>query len=339
MADPNIEAVIPMTTVRKAAVFMVSIGQEASSKIFRHLSEEEIEILSAEISKLDNVSSADLATVDDEFHQMVLAAEYITSGGFGYAQEILESALGESRALEIIRRVQSTLQVKGFSVLDNVDMNQLMAFLQKEHPQTIALVLSQMPPGQSANVLTELAPNVQVDVVYRIAKMDRVTPETLSAVEKVLESHIDFSSGTSKFGGVKSAAEMLNMVGARFEKHILSGIARESSDMAIEIKNLMFVFEDIINLDDRSIQKILKEVDNRELAMALKLVSEELKTKILANMSKRAAEMIVEELDYMGPVRLREVEEVQQRVVDIIRRLEDEGEIVVTSGSMDDQLV
>lgn len=330
---------MPMTNLKKAAIFMVSIGPKISSQIFKHLSENEIETLSAEIAKLESVPSSDLAKVDDEFHQMILAQEYITAGGFSYAQEILEGALGETRALEIIRRVQTALQVKGFNVLENVDLHQLLAFLQKEHPQTIALVLSQMPPGHASDILTELAPNVQIDVVLRIAKMDRVSPETLAAVEQVLESHIDFTQGTSKFGGVKTAAEMLNQVGARFEKHILSGIARENPDMAIEIKNLMFVFDDIINLDDRSIQKVLKEVDNRELAMGLKLCSEDLKTKILANMSKRASDMIIEELEYMGPVRLKEVEEVQQRIVDIIRRLEDEGEIAVSTGSLEDQMI
>ncbi len=318
---------------------MVSIGSDAASRIYRFLSEEEIEKLSAEIAKLENVSSSELSEVDEEFHQMILAQEFISTGGLSYAQEILEGTVGENRAMDIIRRVQSNLQVKGFNVLENVDLNQLLTFLQKEHPQTIALVLSQLTPAQGASVLTELAPDVQIDVMHRIAKMERVSPETLSAIEKVLESHIDLSESTSKLGGVKTAAEVLNMVGQRFEKHILSGIAQDDAELAVEIKNLMFVFEDVINLDDRSIQKVLKEVENRELAMALKACSEELKDKILANMSKRAAEMIQEELEYMAPVRLREVEEVQQRIVDIIRKLEDEGEIVVSTGSFDDQLV
>jgi flagellar motor switch protein FliG len=270
---------------------------------------------------------------------MVLAQRYLTAGGIAYAQEILNKALGEQKALEIIRRVQAALQVKGFNVLQNVDLNQLLTFLHKEHPQTIALVLTQLTPSQAATILTELAPNVQVDVVNRIARMERVSPDTLAAVEKVLESHIDFSQSTTKFGGIKVAAEMMNMVGQRFEKHILTGLSKENPNLAVEIKNLMFVFEDIIALDDRSIQRILKEVDNRDLAMALKATSEELKKKILNNMSKRASEMIQEELEYMGPVRLREVEEVQQKIIDVIRRLEDEGELVLSSHSFDDQLV
>ncbi len=325
--------------LRKAALFMISIGSKASAKIFKHLTSEEIEELSTEIARINNVTSEDLNEVDKEFFEMVQAQEYITKGGVLYAQEILEEALGTSRALEITRRVQASLQVRGFNVLENVDQNQLLIFLQKEHPQTIALVLSQMPALQASNILVELPNDAQVNVIHRLAKMDRVSPETIQTVERVLEKNIDFSAGTSQFGGVKAAAEMLNMVGARYEKNILAGIARENADLAVEIKNLMFVFEDIVHLDDRSIQKVLKEVENRELAMALKLCSEELKDKILSNMSKRAAEMIREELDYMGPVRLKEVEEIQQRIIDIIRRLEEEDEIVISGGSGEDQLI
>ncbi|MFH0764843.1 MAG: flagellar motor switch protein FliG [Calditrichota bacterium] len=325
--------------LRRAAIFMVSIGAAAASRIFRYLHEEEIENLTAEIAKLDNISADELQRVNDEFHHMALAQDYISSGGITYAQEILENAVGEQQALDIVRRIQATLQIKGFNILRNVDINQLLSFLQKEHPQTIALVLSQLTQSQAAAVLTELSPTMQVDVMHRIARMERVSPDTLATVEKVLESHIDLSDTTSHIGGVKSAAEILNMVGQRFEKNILTGISKNDLELATQIKNLMFVFEDVISLDDRAVQKVLKEVDNRELAMALKACSEELKQKILANMSKRASEMILEELEYMGPVRLKEVEEVQQRIIDIIRRLEDEGEIVISSGATTDQFV
>ncbi|MBC8465401.1 flagellar motor switch protein FliG, partial [bacterium] len=209
-----------MGSLKKAAIFMISIGQKASSEIFKHFSDNEIELLSTEIARLENVTSEELISVDNEFEEMILAQQYITSGGVAYAQGILENAVGPSRALEIIRKVQASLQIKGFNVLENIDHNQLILFLQKEHPQTIAVVLTQMPSNQAANILVELTPEVQVDVVYRISKMDRVSPETLSAVEKVLESNIEFTQGTSKFGGLKTAAEMLNMVGARFEKNI-----------------------------------------------------------------------------------------------------------------------
>jgi flagellar motor switch protein FliG len=230
-----------------------------------------------------------------------------------------------------------SLQVTGFNILKEVDPNQLMAFLQKEHPQTIALVMTQLNPVQAATVLADLLPTLQVEVMNRLALMERVSPETIKAVEKVLESRIDFSQGGQRLGGVKATAEILNLVGQRYEKHILNGIAKENPELATEIKNLMFVFEDIITLDDRSIQKILKEVDHKELALALKTASEELKNKIMANMSKRACDLILEELKFMGPVRLREVEEVQQKVIDIIRRLEDEGQIVIAS--LEDQMV
>ncbi len=324
---------------RKAAIFLVSIGTKAAAEVYSHLSEEEVEMISEEIARLDSIPSHLLNDVNNEFYQMVLAQKYIAAGGISFAQEALIEALGEQKAMEIIKRVQMALEVKGFNVLQNVDTNQLLAFLQKEHPQTIALVLSQLNPIMAANVLTELPPNSQVDVMYRLAQMERVSPETIAAVENVLESRIDFDASASKLGGVQQVADILNMVGQRFEKNILAGIAKENPDIASEIKNLMFVFEDCINLDDRSIQKILREVDNKELAMALKTASEELKSKMLTNMSARAAEMIEEELQYMGPVRLREVEEVQQRVIDIIRRLEEEGQIVIAAGAGDDQMV
>jgi len=339
MAIPkNIEAPA-VSNLRKAAIFMISIGQQASAAVLKHLSEDEIERLLAEIARVKTYANQEVEAINEEFHQMAMAQQYIATGGFLYAQEILKEALGETKGLELTRRVQAALQIKGFSVLQNVDLNQLLTFLAKEHPQTIALVLSQLTPPQAATILTELSPTVQIEVVHRIARMERVSPDTLSAVEKVLETHIDFSQSATKFGGVKSAAEMLNMVGQRYEKHILTGISRENPNIAVEIKNLMFVFEDLISLDDRSMQRVLKEVDNRDLAMAMKAASEELKKKILANMSKRAAEMINEELGYMGPVRLREVEEVQQKIIDVIRRLEDDGEIVLRTHSFDDQLV
>lgn len=325
--------------LRRAAIFMISLGAKSSAQVLKHLSEEEIEKLLTEVSRIKSFQPEELESVQGEFQQMVMAQQYIAAGGLNYAQEILQEALGEVKALDTLRRVQSALQVKGFNVLKHVDTNQLLTFLTKEHPQTIALVLTQLTPQQAANLLVELAPAVQVEVVHRIARMERVSPDTLSAVEKVLETHIDFSQGVSAFGGVKAAADMLNIVGQRYEKHILSGISRENPSLAVEIKNLMFVFEDLLELEDRAIQRVLKEVDNKDLAMSLKACSEELKKKVLSNMSKRASEMILEELDYMGPVRLREVEEVQQRIIDTVRRLEEDGEIILTGHKTDDQLV
>ncbi|MDP8207016.1 MAG: flagellar motor switch protein FliG [Candidatus Electryonea clarkiae] len=328
-----------LSGAKKAAIFLVSLGASASAEIYKFLSDDQVERLSNEIARLESVPSSMLTLVNEEYYQMMLAQKYIAAGGIGYAQEVLLEALGETRAMEVLKKVQMSMVVKGFNVLQKVDSNQLLAFLQKEHPQTISLVLSQLNPMQSANILTELPPISQVDVMFRLAQMERVNPETLEAVERVLESRIDFDASASVLGGVQQTADILNMVGQRFEKNILSGIAKENPDLASEIKNLMFVFEDVINLDDRSIQKVLREVDNKELAMALKTASEELKAKILANMSARASEMIEEELQYMGPVRLKEVEEVQQRIIDIIRRLEEEGQIVVAVGTVEEQMV
>lgn len=326
-----------LTGKKKAAIFILAIGPEASADIYKHLTEAEMEVLTTEIASVKNVTSAVVRRVIDEYHTMFRAQEYITSGGLEYAREVLEAAVGEHKAMDIVKNVQMALQVKGFNILQEVDPNQLMAFLQKEHPQTIALVLTQLNPMQAATVLADLPPPTQVDVMSRLARMERVSPETIKAVERVLESRIDFSQGSHKLGGVKAAADILNLVGQRFEKHIMNGLAKEDPELATEIKNLMFVFEDMINLDDRSIQKVLKEVDNRELALALKAVSEELKSKILSNMSKRAADIVLEELKFMGPVRLREVEESQQKIIEIIRRLEEEGQVVMASA--DDQLV
>jgi flagellar motor switch protein FliG len=322
---------------QKAAIFILAVGPEASANIYRLLSDEEMEMLTTQIAGMQNVSSSLIQDVMGEYHTMIKAQEYIASGGIEYAKQVLEKAVGENKAMEIVRKVQMTLQVKGFNILQEVDPNQLMAFLQKEHPQTIALVMTQLNPVQAATVLADLPPPMQVDVIYRLSQMERVSPETIKAVERVLESRIDFSQGGQRLGGIKATAEILNLVGQRYEKHILNGIAKENPELATEIKNLMFTFEDVIGLDDRSIQKILKEVDHKELALALKTVSDELKTKIMSNMSKRAADLVVEELKYMGPVRLREVEEVQQEIIDVIRRLEDEGQLVIASN--EDQMV
>ncbi|MCF7810684.1 flagellar motor switch protein FliG [bacterium] len=336
---PRADSYESIGDIEKAAIFMIAIGAVAASKVYQYLNEDDIEQLSAAIAKVQNVPSSRIHSVNEEYHNMILAQKYISVGGLNYAHEILEAALGTDKALEIVNRVQLTLEVKGFSVLEDVDTTQLLAFLQKEHPQTIALVLSQLKPTQAASLISELSPVVQVDVMHRIASMERVQPDTLKAVEKVLESHIDFAQSTSKFGGVKVCAEILNMVGQRFEKNILTGIAKADNELATKIKNLMFVFEDILRLDDRAIQKVLKEVDNKELALALKACSDELREKILGNMSKRAADIIKEEMEYMGPVRLKEVETVQQHIIDVIRRLEEQGEIYVSAGLDEDTLI
>ena len=325
--------------IQKAAILMISIGADASSNIFKNLSADESENLAREIVGVSNVSSETIERVINEFYQLMMARDYLAMGGINYAQEVLEKALGEEKALELTKRIQRSLQVRGFNVLKDVDPNQLLTFIQKEHPQTIAFVLTQLNSVQAASILSDLPPNLQNEVVYRFATMERVTPDTIRSVETVLESRIDFASGASKIGGVKTMAEILNLVGTSTEKSILGNLSEQDPELATEIKNLMFVFEDLVYLDDRSIQRVLKEIDNKELSLALKHVNAEVKRKILSNLSERAAQMVEEEMNYMGPVRLREVEEAQQRIVDIIRKLEEEGLIVIVGGDKAEEMV
>ncbi|MCB9365968.1 MAG: flagellar motor switch protein FliG [Calditrichaeota bacterium] len=328
-----------LVNIQKAAVLMISIGPDASAEIYKRLQQDEIEEITKEMMKLRNVDSATANSVIEEFYHMMSAQDFVAIGGMQYAEDVLNRSLGPEKAVEIIRRIERMIRVKGFNVLKNVDPNQLLAFMQKEHPQTIAFVLSQLQPQQSAQILADLTPDLQAEVMMRYANMERVAPETISAVESVLESRVDFSQSSSKLGGVKAAAEILNMIGTSAERSILSKINERAPELATEMKNLMFVFEDIVQLDDRSIQKVLKEVDNKDLALALKHVNPEVKSRVLANMSERAAETIQEEIEYMGPVRLKEVEVAQQQVVDAIRRLEEQGQIVIVSGSKGEVMV
>jgi len=339
MAPTSKTTLSSLTNLQKAAVLMISIGPDASAEFYKRMQQDEIEEITKEMLRLRNVDSALANNVVEEFYHMMSAQEFVAIGGITYAEEVLNKSVGPEKALEIIRRIERLIRVKGFNVLKNVDPNQLLAFMQKEHPQTIAFVLSQLQPQQSAQILADLAPDLQAEVVTRYANMERVAPETISAVEAVLESRVDFTQSTSKLGGVKAAAEILNLIGTSGERTILAKINERSPELATEIKNLMFVFEDIVQLDDRSIQKVLKEVDNKDLALALKHVNPEVKARVLANMSERAAETISEEIEYMGPVRLKEVEVAQQQIVDTIRKLEEQGQVVVVGGSKGEVMV
>ena len=329
-----------LSGLEKAAILMISLGSEASAYIYKNLAEEEIENITKQIVSLKNVTSDTIDFVLNEFHQMIMAQQYIKSGGVSYAQEVLEEAMGTEKALEMIRKVQRLMKVRGFNVLKDVEPDQLLTFIQKEHPQTIAFVLTQLSATQASEILANLDPELQVDVVRRLADMDRVTPDTVSAVERVLETRIDMISGTvASLGGLRSVAEILNMLGVSTTQKILGDITEQDYELATNIKNLMFTFEDIIQLDNNSIQKVLKEVENKELTLALKGVAEEVKNKILGNMSERATNMILEEMEYMGPVKLSEVEEAQQKVVDIINRLKEDGQIVVIGGSNAEEMI
>lgn len=327
---------------QKAAMLLISLGPEVAAQVFRHLREDEIEQLTLEIANVRKVPPETRARVFEEFLQMSYAREYMARGGIEYAKELLEKALGTQKALDILHRLTATLQVRPFDFARKTDPGQLRNFIQNEHPQTIALVLAYLQPEQAAAILSALPPELQADVARRIALMDRTSPEIIREVERVLERKLS-SLSTQDFaaaGGLEAVVEVLNRVDRSTEKSIMEALGINDPQLAEEIKKRMFLFEDIVSLDDRSVQRILREVDlNRDLPMALKVASEEVKQKIFRNLSKRAVENLKENMDYLGPVRLREVEEAQQKIVNIIRRLEEEGEVVIARGGGEDIIV
>ncbi len=330
-----------LTGRQKAAIFLVSLGPEVSSEIFKHLREEEIEQLTFEIARLDKVEPADKDKVLMEFQELMLAQEFITSGGIDYAREVLEKALGTQKAVDIINRLTSSLQVRPFDFIRRTDPSHLLNFIQSEHPQTIALILSYLEPAKASQILSSLPHEIQADVAKRIATMDRTSPDVLREVERVLERKLSTlaSEDYTSAGGIDAIVEILNMVDRGTEKTIIESLEDEDPELAEEIKKRMFVFEDIVLLDDRSIQKLLREVDQQELAKALKAVDTEVQDKIFRNMSKRAASLLKEDMEFMGPIRLKDVEESQQKIVNIIRKLEEAGEIVVARAGEDELVV
>lgn len=320
----------------RAAIMLISLGKEASSLIFQNMQPEDVELLSAKVATIQTVDPDVTDAVFVEFYELIKAQQYISLGGVEYAREVLQEALGDARANEIIKKIQRMMQIKGFNVLKQVEASQLLTFIQKEHPQTIALILTQLEPSQAASVVAELPEEQRNDVIMRFASMESVSEAMINTVEKVLEDRIDFSQQGSKFGGVTAAAEIINMVGSTIERSILEALAAKDPKLATEIKNLMFVFEDIIYLDDRTIQKVLRDIDQKDLALALKGSNDEVKDKIFNNMSERAANIISEEMEYLiGPVRLRDVENARQNILDVIRKLEELGEIQISKGGED----
>mgnify|MGYP002875591150 FL=1 len=326
---------------QKAAVFLVTLGSEISSEIFKHLREDEIETLTFEIARLENFSNEDKEGVLQEFQELMMAQDFINSGGIDYARELLEKSLGSQKAVDIINRLTTSLQVRPFDFIRRTDPTHLLNFIQQEHPQTIALILAYLEPQKASVILGNLPNEIQSDVAKRIATMDRTSPETLREVERVLEKKLASISSEdySVAGGVESIVEILNLVDRSTEKVIIESLEEEDPELAEEIKKRMFVFEDIVMLDDRAIQKVLREVDTAELAKALKAVDSEVQDKIFRNMSKRAAALLKDDMEYMGPIRMKDVEESQQKIVSIIRKLEEQGEIVVARAGEDELVV
>jgi flagellar motor switch protein FliG len=326
---------------QKAAIFLVTIGSELSAEIFKYLREDEIETLTFEIARLETIDSEQKDMILQEFQELMMANQFISTGGIDYARELLEKSLGSQKAIDIINRLTSSLQVRPFDFIRRTDPAHLLNFIQQEHPQTIALILAYLEPNQASIILQNLPHEVQSDVARRIATMDRTSPEVLREVERVLEKKLSTLSSEdyTTAGGVESIVEILNLVDRASEKQIIEALEDEDPELAEEIKKRMFVFEDIVMLDDRSIQKVMREVDSQELAKALKSVDTEVQDKIFKNMSKRAATMLKEDMEYMGPVRLKDVEEAQQKIVSIIRHLEDTGEIVIARAGEDEMVV
>jgi len=332
-----------LSGVQKTAILLVAIGSEAASQIFKNMKEKDIERVTFEIANLEEITAEVIDQVVDEFFQMVKAQDYISIGGIDYAQKVLNSAVGTQKAQEIVRRVQSVQSQaqRGFNLLKKADHSQILNLINNEHPQTIALILAHLDSRQTANILMNLPEELRTDVVYRIATMEKVSTDLLEEIEDVLKGQIEtvYTRELNEAGGTQAVAEILNLTGKSNERTILDGIERRDAELAQQIRNLMFVFEDILLLDDRSIQRLMKDVDTKTLAVALKGSSEEIKGRILKNISERAANMIKEEMEYMGPMRVREVEEAQQRVVDVIRDLEESGDIVIMGGDAGDEFI
>ncbi|WP_019152790.1 flagellar motor switch protein FliG [Robertmurraya massiliosenegalensis] len=330
-----------LTGKQKAATLLISLGPDVSASVYKHLSEEEIEKLTLEISGVKKVDSHAKEEIMEEFHNLALAQDYISQGGIGYAKTVLEKALGTEQAAVIINRLTSSLQVRPFDFARKADPAQILNFIQNEHPQTIALILSYLDSTQAGQILSELPQEMQADVARRIAVMDSTSPEIINEVEQILERKLSstVTQDYTQTGGVEAVVEVLNGVDRATERTILDALEIQDPELAEEIKKRMFVFEDIVTLDSRAIQRVIRDCENEDLMLSLKVSSDEVKNIVYKNMSTRMVETFKEEMEYMGPVRLRDVEEAQSRIVAIIRRLEESGEIVVARGGGDDIIV
>lgn len=326
----------------KAAILLITLGPDLSSQVMKHMKEEDIDVLTLEIAGTKRVDQDVRDEVLSEFADMAIAQQYIDEGGIEYAKVLLEKALGKEKAVDVLGRLTASLQVRPFDFARKAEPTQLLNFLESESPQTIALILSYLAPNQSGAILASLAPDLQVEVARRIAAMEGTSPEVIKEIERILERKLVNVVGQdyTRTGGVGAIVDILNNVDRQTEKTILNALDVEAPELSEEIKRRMFLFDDIIYLDDRAVQRFLREVDmSKDLPLALKAASDEVKEKIYKNLSSRAVETLKESIDYLGPVRMRDVEDAQQRIVAIIRRLEDQGEIVVGRGGGDDVVV
>jgi flagellar motor switch protein FliG len=331
-------AVEKITGPQKAAAVIVALGTDTASKIYKYLQEDEVEQLTYEIARMTRVSQDDMEGILKDFYQLCLTQKVITDGGVEYARNVLEKAYGSQAATTLLDRVTKSLRSKEFDFLRNADSKNLLTTIQNEHPQTIALILSYARPDQAAAVISELPPDKQVEVVQRIATMDRTPPDVIKIVENNLADKFSnvYDVDFTQFGGVNYAADVMNNMDRTNEKTIFDELNRKDAELSEEIRKKMFVFEDIVTLDDMSIQRFLREVDSKDLVYALKGANKEVSDVIFKNMSTRSGETIRSDLEYTHNVRLRDVEDAQQRIVGVIRRLESEGELVIAKGGKDE---
>jgi flagellar motor switch protein FliG len=327
--------------LQKSAILVLTLEQSIASEILKHLDDTQIEEISREIAGLGAVTQQLRDEVVNEFYQLALARTYADEGGWDYAKTLLAKSLPPDQAKKIIEQVNQTIQSAPFSFLQKAESENLLTFIQDEHPQTIALILAHLKPAQASEILVGLGGQKQVEVVKRIANMEQTNPEVIKEVERGLEHRLSamITQTFEKAGGVDTVAEMLNLADRATEKSIMEGLEAEDPDLVEQIRRLMFVFEDIMMVNDKGIQSMLKEVDNEDLALALKTASQDLKDKIFKNMSERAAQLIKEDMEYMGPVRVSDVEAAQQKVVDVVRRLEESGEIIISGRGGEKDLI
>jgi flagellar motor switch protein FliG len=316
---------------QKTALLLISLDVETAANIFKLLDPMDVEKITMEIANMPHIPSNVIDEVVEEYYGMMIARDYVVQGGMDFARGLLEKTFGLNKAAEILEKIRLLTQVRGFEGLKKADSSHLANFLQKEHPQTIALILSHLPPDQTATVLTELPEEIRADVIYRISTLGKISPALLTEVEGIVDTMIEsgMSENIRQTGGTRAVANILNKCNNTVARFLIESLEQQSPDIALEVKRLMFLFEDIIYIDDRGIQRILREIDKKDLALALKVADEKLKDKVFKNMSERAVSLIKEELNFMGPVRLREVEQAQMRIVDIVKQLEEREEIII----------
>jgi flagellar motor switch protein FliG len=341
MPEKNKPKEFALTGLRKAAVMLVSLDQDLAARVLAQMEKDDIERLSLEIAKLEEVTKEERDKVLEEFYNLTLAQQYIEQGGVSFARTLLEKVLTPDEAQKIIETIEQSMKMAPFGFLQKAEPENLLTFLQDENPQTIALILAHMGPSQASAVLQGLPAKKQLEVVKRLASMEHTSPEVVSEIEKTLERRLA-SLVTEEYreaGGISAVAEILNLTDRSTERAILEALEEENPDLVDQIRRLMFVFEDILLVNDRGIQSVLKDIENEQLALSLRNAKPELREKFFKNMSKRAAEMIREEMEYMGPVRLADVEAAQQTIVDVVRRLEEQGDVIIQGRGGEEEIV